>query len=120
MSKFDFSYWDEESPDYRDSKTKKKKKKKNMEELYGKDDKLPLSKEYLEHMADILDQFYDIVKTYFIYPDLSQEEYNEAKRCMKKAIARMREGKTKDFDYERTMDAIANGDIPEKYIDGGY
>lgn len=136
MGKKDLSYWDEEMdcdrPVSHDGKTKDRSHKNRAYDrgydcclsTFDDDDDeaepLPLSQEYLNHMANILEQFSKLVQTYFIYPDLSREEYAAARKRIKKAVARMRKGDTRDFDFERTMEAVANGDIPEKYIDGGY
>lgn len=135
MGKKNLDYWDEEmifapkeiakKAQSRFPNWKKPSDEEDASSKYDDDDdesyeRLPLSQEYLNRIADILDQFLSMVKVYFIYPELPQDEYAAAKKRLKKAIKRMRNGNTKDFDYDRTMEAITNGDIPEKYIDGGY
>lgn len=123
MGKKDLTYWDEElSSDI--PILKKKNKDRDADEypeIFDSEEceHLPLSSTYLNRMADILEQFLQLADRYFIYPDLSVEEYRAARKRIKKAISRMRKGDTRDFDYDRTMEAIVNGDIPEKYIDGG-
>lgn len=133
MGKKDLSYWDEEQifspteekrPQSRFPNWKSPENEDESSKYDEEDDepyeKLPLSQEYLNRIADILEQFLSMVKTYFIYPELSQEDQAAAKKRIKRAIRRMRKGDTRDFDFDRTMEAITNGDIPEKYIDGGY
>lgn len=129
MGKRDLSYWDENLMGLlHHGPGKKKDKKEKIERGYENEDlddddnyeRLPLSQEYLNHFADLLEQFLKMVTVYFIYSDLTPEEYKAAKKRIKKAVNRMRKGSTKDFDYDRTMEAITSGDIPEKYIDGGY
>lgn len=127
MAKKDLSYWDEEvlwNP--QPVKKSKKSKDKDHDETNSEYDddpheKLPLSQEYMDRIADVLEQFLTLVKTYFIYSELSPEQYKEVKKRIKSAVKRLRKGDTtEDFDPDRTLEAINNGDIPEKYIDGGY
>lgn len=135
MAKNDLSYWDDDMDSTfnpKEKKSKKDKKPKKPDDIKLKrydqfdddlgdcDERLPLSQEYLDRMANTLEQFLHMVKVFFIYPELSQDDYAAARKRVKKAISRMRKGITKDFDYDRVMEAIENGDISEKYIDGGY
>ena len=70
-------------------------------------------KEMMDRMADDFEEYLELVDEYLIIDGLSEEEYNKAKKKVKKLIKHLRKGngdkvfdKKKYMEYKRRNDGV--------------
>lgn len=70
------------------------------------------NKKLMKKMADNLENYLQIIDSYVIIQGITKEEYDEAKKRVKKLIKHLRNGDgEKVFDEDRYRDLLASGKI---------
>lgn len=68
----------------------------------------------MDAMADNYKAYLDIIDSFIIIEGISQEEYDDARKKVKKLIKYLREGKAeKVFSKKRYREALVNGDLSD-------
>lgn len=78
----------------------------------GSDVTLKYNQKKLDMMANNLEEYLDLVENYIIIDGISEEEYKDAVKTVKKLIKKLRKGKGDEvFDKERYLEALNSGEL---------
>ena len=66
----------------------------------------------MDYIADSLESYLDIITSYVIIEGITEEEYEDAVKTVKKLIKKLRKGKGDDvFDKERYLEVMREGKL---------
>ena len=66
----------------------------------------------MDYIADSLESYLDIITSYVIIEGITEEEYEDAVKTVKKLIKKLRKGKGDDvFDKERYLEVMREGKV---------
>ena len=66
----------------------------------------------MDYIADSLESYLDIITSYVIIEGITEEEYEDAVKTVKKLIKKFRKGKGDDvYDKERYLEVMREGKL---------